>query len=63
MERGRRVDDLDLLALASAMVVLAFAYVVYPHQVIQFAAWGVVFCIWMVWFVYYGTRRYYGVDR
>ena len=53
---------LDYAAVLSAVVVLVFAYVIYPNTIVQYGAWLVVFTIWMAWFVYYGTKWMYGVD-
>ena len=35
--------------------------VVYPNRIFQYAVWLAIFIIWMVWFVYYGTKWLYGV--
>jgi hypothetical protein len=50
--------------VAAAVVVaglLLVAYVVYPHRILQYAAWLVVFTVWMVWFVYVGVDRVYDI--
>jgi hypothetical protein len=57
------IDDLDIAAIAGAALTLLFAYVVYPHHIVQYGAWLVVFTIWMSWFVYHGTKRIYGIER
>jgi hypothetical protein len=57
------VDELDIGAVAGAAIALLFAYVVYPHTIVQYGAWLVVFTIWMAWFVYHGTKRIYGVEK
>lgn len=57
-----RPDRYDWAALAGALATLGFAYLIYPNQIIQYSAWLVVFTIWMVWFVYYGTKWFYGVE-
>lgn len=48
--------------LAFVAAVLLFAYVVYPRQIVQYAAWLVVFTVWMAWFIYVGVDRVYGID-
>lgn len=55
-----RPDRWDVAAIGSAFGLLALAYLVYPDRVFQYAVWLVVFCIWMAWFVYYGSRWLYG---
>lgn len=54
-------DRWDALAILSALLLLVGAYVVFPHPVFQYAVWLTVFTIWMAWFVYFGTKYYYGV--
>jgi hypothetical protein len=53
---------LDYAAGLSAVVLLVFAYVIYPDTIVQYGAWLVIFTIWMAWFVYYGTKWMYGVE-
>ena len=40
---------------------LVAAYVLVPHPYVQYGAWLVIFTIWMVWFVYVGVNRIYGI--
>ncbi|WP_235853624.1 hypothetical protein [Halosimplex salinum] len=50
--------------VATAVVVAALlvvAYVLVPHPYVQYGAWLVIFTIWMVWFVYVGVDRVYGI--
>jgi hypothetical protein len=48
------------VATAAAVAgLLLVAYVVYPHRIVQYATWLVVFTIWMVWFVYAGVDYFY----
>ena len=56
------LDRLDIAAFGAAVGLLVFAYVVYPDQILKYAVWIGVFIIWMVWFVYYGTKWLYSVD-
>jgi hypothetical protein len=56
------LDRWDAAAAGSALAVLAVAYLVVPHPVVQYGAWLVVFCLWMGWFFFYGTKWLYGVD-
>ena len=39
------------MAAASVAVTLLVAYVLVPTPVVQYGAWLVVFCVWMVWFI------------
>ncbi|MEF8813154.1 MAG: hypothetical protein V5A55_04980 [Halovenus sp.] len=56
------VDRLDVLAVAVAVSVLLFAYGLLSDVIIRYAAWLVVFSIWMGWFVYFGTKWMYDID-
>jgi len=56
------LDRWDYAAGASVVVLLALAYLVFPHPILQYAVWLTVFTIWMAWFVYFGTKYYYGVE-
>jgi len=56
------IDRWDVAAVASAVAVLLVAYVLYPGPIVQYGAWLTVFCIWMFWFVFFGTKWLYGVD-
>jgi|AntDeeMetagen285_2_1112576.scaffolds.fasta_scaffold04778_2 hypothetical protein len=56
------IDRWDVAAVASAVAVLLVAYVVAPGPIVQYGAWLTVFCIWMFWFVFFGTKWLYGVD-
>jgi len=50
------------VATAVAVLALLFiAYVIVPHPYVQYGAWLVIFTIWMVWFVYVGVDRIYGI--
>ena len=53
-------DRWDGAAAVSVLALLAFAYLIFPHRILQYAVWLVVFTIWMAWFVYFGTKYYYG---
>ena len=57
-----RPDRWDAAAVGVAAALLGFAYLVYPHHVLQYGVWLAVFCIWMAWFVYYGTKWLYGLE-
>lgn len=41
----------NLATLVVVTLALAIGYVVYPNPGIQYAAWLVVFSVWMLWFV------------
>ena len=56
-------DVLDGIAIGSAVVLLVFAYVVYPDPIVQFAVWTVILTIYMVWFCYYGVKWLYEIYR
>jgi hypothetical protein len=56
------LDRWDAAAGSGAALVLVVAYVVVPGPTAQYTAWLAVFCIWMAWFVYFGTKWLYGVD-
>lgn len=49
----------DYATCASALAVLALAYVFYPGPAVQYGAWLFVFTLWMVWFVSFGVRWLY----
>ena len=50
------------VAIAVTVVgLLVVAYVLVPHPYVQYGAWLVIFTIWMVWFVYVGVDRIYGI--
>lgn len=52
------------VATAVGVAALLFVvYVVYPHRILQYGAWLVVFTVWMVWFVYAGVDYVYGVGN
>ena len=40
-----------LAALGVVTVLLAAAYLVVPHPIVQYGAWLVIFAVWMAWFV------------
>jgi hypothetical protein len=54
---------LDYAAGASVLGLLVLAYVVYPHRILQYGVWLVVFTIWMAWFVFYGVKWIYPDSR
>jgi len=56
------LDRLDVAAGASVVFLLALAYLVVPSPVFRYSVWIAVFTIWMAWFVYFGTKYYYGLD-
>jgi hypothetical protein len=57
-----RPNRLDAAAIGSVVALLVLSYVVVPDPILQYGVWLAVFCIWMAWFVYYGTRWLYGFD-
>jgi hypothetical protein len=57
------LDRWDVSAAAGVVALFVLAYVVVPHPVVQYGAWLAVFCIWMAWFVFFGTKWLYGADR
>jgi hypothetical protein len=57
------LDHRDYAAGASVLGVLVFAYVIYPHTLVQYGAWLTVFTIWMAWFVFYGVKWVYSGDQ
>jgi hypothetical protein len=56
------LDRRDIAAFGTAAGLLVLGYVVYPNRIFQYGVWLAIFIIWMVWFVYYGTKWLYGVD-
>lgn len=57
-----RPDRRDVAAVAAVLASLVVAYVLVPDPAVQFGAWLVVFCVWMLWFVAFGVRWVYGED-
>ncbi|WP_225333018.1 hypothetical protein [Halomicrobium urmianum] len=55
-------DRWDAAAVAGVALLLAVGYVLVPRPAVQYAVWLAVFCIWMAWFVFYGTKWLYGVE-
>ena len=41
----------DYAAVGAVVVALVVAYVLVPTPLVQYAAWLVVFSVWMAWFV------------
>jgi len=62
MERPPPLDRWDYAAGASVVALLVVAYLLVPDPVLQYGVWLAIFCIWMAWFVFYGTKWLYGVD-
>lgn len=62
MERPPSLDRWDYAAVLSVAALLAVAYLFVPDPVVQYGVWLAIFCIWMAWFVFYGTKWLYGVD-
>ena len=56
------LDRYDYAMFASAVGVLAVAYLLTSHSVVRYGAWLSVFTVWMVWFTYYATKYYYEVE-
>lgn len=63
MAENPTLDPLDYAAGLSAVGLLIFAYVIYPNTILQYGVWLAIFIIWMSWFVYYGTKWMYGVEK
>lgn len=42
-------DKYDLGAVAATVVLLVFAYVVYPSRIVQVSTWLVIFTIYVAW--------------
>lgn len=55
-------DRWDAAAVVGALGTLTVAYLLVPDPIVQYGAWLVVFCIWMAWFVFFGTKWLYDVD-
>lgn len=51
MRRLPRPGRRDYAAAAAVAITLLVAYVIVPTPVVQYGAWLVVFCVWMVWFM------------
>jgi hypothetical protein len=62
MERPPPLDRWDYAAAGSVAALFAVAYLVVSDPVVQYGAWLAIFCIWMAWFVFYGTKWLYGVE-
>lgn len=56
------LDRWDAAAAASVLAMLVVAYVVVPDPIVQYGAWLAIFCVWMAWFVFFGTKWLYDVD-
>jgi hypothetical protein len=56
------IDRRDIAAFGAAAGLLVLGYVVYPNRIFQYGVWLAIFIIWMVWFVYYGTKWLYGIE-
>jgi hypothetical protein len=54
------LDRYDAAAAASVACLLVLAYVLVPSPTVQYAAWLVIFCVWMAWFVAFGAKWLYG---
>jgi len=57
-----RPDWRDAAAVATVLLALGIAYLLVPDPAVQFGAWLVVFCVWMLWFVAFGVRWLYGEE-
>ncbi|MFB6309469.1 MAG: hypothetical protein ABEH35_09075 [Haloarculaceae archaeon] len=57
-----RPDRWDAAAVTSAAAVLAVAYLVVDEPIVQYGAWLVVFCIWMAWFMFFGSKWLWFVE-
>ncbi len=62
MNRRPTLDTRDVAAFGTAALLLVLGYLVYPNRIFQYGVWLAIFIIWMVWFVYYGTKWLYGVE-
>lgn len=62
MERPPPLDRWDYAAGTSVLALLVVAYLLVPDPILQYGVWLAIFCIWMAWFVFYGTKWLYGVD-
>mgnify|MGYP000622157675 FL=1 len=62
MERPPPLDRWDYAAVTSVVALLAIAYLLVPDPIVQYGVWLAIFCIWMAWFVFYGTKWLYGVE-
>ncbi|MFC7074211.1 hypothetical protein ACFQJ7_05800 [Halovenus rubra] len=54
-------DRLDGLSLGATILLLVFAYVVYPDPLVKFTAWLIILTIYMTWFCYFGVKWLYDV--
>jgi hypothetical protein len=50
------VNRRNVAALTMVTALLAGAYFVYPHPIVQYGTWLVIFTIWMSWFVFTGIK-------
>lgn len=41
----------NLITIMGLLALLAFTHLVYPHRILQYAAYLTVFSVWMAWFV------------
>jgi len=62
MEERPSFDRWDLSAVLAVVGLLFVGYVVYPNQILQYGVWLAIFTIWMVWFVFFGTKWVYEID-
>lgn len=54
-------DLFDGLALGGTVLLLVFAYVVYPDPIVKFGVWTVILTIYMTWFCYFGVKWLYDI--
>ncbi|WP_324756434.1 hypothetical protein [Haloarcula montana] len=57
------LDRYDAAAALSVGCLLVVAYLLVPNPTVQYAVWLTIFCVWMAWFVFFGAKWLYGVDR
>lgn len=46
-------DRYDAAILVASLVLLFFAYVIYPHHLVQISVWFIVFTLYLSWMAYF----------
>jgi len=56
------VDQYDLGILVASLLILAFAYFIYPIHIVKISAWLTVFTIYVCWMAFFLWRWMFDVD-
>jgi hypothetical protein len=50
------LDRYDLLAGAAVLVLIVFAYLIYPVHLVQITVWLLIFVVFLAWMAYFGWK-------